>query len=167
MGKINRVRVDWLTIFFEDDPRLFFRFRSYDAKGNRMAGHGGHWERTLNMLSQKRQDILDPLVNTIRERCTAIVKTLDEYYDGEEVTLIKAEMAFRDDGSYELNIQRYYGAESEWPGELLIVERGGETLLNYRDVLPATYHEDMLSLMELVQKAFSKIRLGGENGTAV
>jgi len=162
MSKIDRVQVTWLTIFFEDDPRLFFRFQSYDAKGKRMAGYGGHWERTLNVLSKKRQDILDPLVNTIRERCTAIVKTLDEYYDGEEITLIKAEMALGDDGSHELNIQRYYGTESDWPGELLIVERGEETLLNYRDAIAQTYHDDMVSIMALIQTAFSKIRMEGK-----
>uniref|UniRef100_A0A6H1ZDC9 Uncharacterized protein n=1 Tax=viral metagenome TaxID=1070528 RepID=A0A6H1ZDC9_9ZZZZ len=161
MRKINRVQVDWLTIFFEDDPRLFFRFRSYDVKNRRMAGYGGHWERTLNMLSQKRRSILEPLVSTIRERCTAIAKTLDKYYDGEEITLIKAEMALREDNSLELNIQRYYDTESEWPGDLLIVERGGETLLNYREAIAQTYHDDMVSIMALIQAAFSKIRLGG------
>jgi len=167
LSKINRVRVTWLTVFFEDDPRLFFRFQSYDAKDKRMAGYGGHWERTLSAVSQNRRNGLAPLVDAIRERCTTIMTTLDEHYAGEDVTLIKVEMALRDDGSHELNIQRYYGTESEWPGDLLIVERGGETLLNYRDTIPATYHEDMLLLMDLAQKAFSKIRLGGENDTAV
>jgi len=167
MGKINRVQVTWLTVFFEDDPRLFFRFQSYSANNKRMAGYGGHWERTLSAISQKRRDILAPLVDAIQERCTAIVTTLDEHYAGEDVTLVMAEIALRDDISYELNIQRYYDAESEWPGDLLIVERGGETLLNYRDTIPATYHDDMLSLMDLAQVAFSKIRLGGEHDTAV
>ena len=167
MSKIDRVQVVWLTIFFEDDPRLYFRFQSYDAKDKRMAGYGGHWERTLSAVSQKRRGVLAPLVDTVRERCTAITKSLDEHYAGEDVALIKVEMALRDDGSHELNIQRYYDTESEWPGELLIVERGGETLLNYREAIAQIYHDDMVEMMGLIQKAFSKIRLGGENDTAV
>ncbi len=157
--RINTVKATWITVFFEADPRVFIVYQAYDQDGVRMAGYGGNWERPLSALSPHHQNALRPVVDTMLAECTEIAKTVDLYYDNEDITLVKAEISAGEGGTYELNIQRYYDDESDWPGDLLIVERGEETLLNYRRQISNEHHAAMVSMMDMVQTAFTAIRL--------